>query len=254
MKINRMSLTKPLKREVLAYFAIAGLGACVSTPPQSLPPKVEFSQQMDVQKSDQVHQLPPEQTVGGKDDVLTEEPELTGPLAEQANQPESCGKRTSKTKQSLLAESSDCYQVKTGAKNQGRGMGRCEPQSLPYARCRSGINSCNLGSENGPLTWFSCEKKAGNTSPDPKSGSVLILGSIGKHNMKTGHVMFVESVSPLTSSSSKLILSHTNYDRRCSKETKIEAVYNRPAMTLDIRTGAWKGWGSDLKVAGFILR
>jgi len=247
----------PLKLGVLACLVIAGLSACVSTP-QPPSPKAELSQQADALKSEPDRHLASGQTTANDGvDASAEEPELadasTANQQEEPSTPESCGEKDSKIKQSLLPESS-CYQSKTSAKKQGRGMGRCEPQSLPYARCRSGINSCNLGHENGPLTWFSCEKKAGNTSPEPKSGSVLILGSIGKHRMTTGHVMYVESVSPLTASSSKLILSHTNYDRRCSKETKIEAIYNRSAMTMDIKTGAWKEWGSDLKVAGFIVR
>lgn len=149
-----------------------------------------------------------------------------------------------------------CYSLKPGGglKHQGRRSGRCEPQSLPYARCRSGIKSCNNGYENGPLTWFACEKKAGNTGAEAKAGTILILAANSKRKMTTGHVMYVEGVSPLSPSTCKLILSHTNYDRKCSKETKIEAIYNRKAMTIDIRSGAWKAWGQNLKVAGFILR
>lgn len=150
-----------------------------------------------------------------------------------------------------------CYQLRPGgtAKRHGkRSGGRCEPQSLPYARCRSGIRSCNNGYENGPLTWFACEKKAGNTGSEARAGTVLILAANNRRKMNTGHVMYVEGVTPLSPARCKLSLSHTNYDRKCSKETKIEATYDRQKMTIDIHSGAWKAWGQELKVAGFILR
>ena len=129
--------------------------------------------------------------------------------------------------------------------------GRCEPQSLTYARQRSGIMRSRTGRENGPLTWFSSERKLGKTSGEPVPGSVLILGAQG-HGMPTGHVAYVEKVYPDGDSSYRIVFSHTNYDRRCSLETGIEALYNSSAMTLDIFSGAWKAWGSGLRVAGFI--
>lgn len=131
--------------------------------------------------------------------------------------------------------------------------GRCEPQSLPFARCRSGISSCCLGGENGPLTWFACEKKQGNTDLIPREGSVLILG-VNCHKMPTGHVAYVEKVVKAAPPEYRIIFSHTNYDRECSLETNIEAAYNSSTKTLDIYNGAWKGWGKKLPVAGFILR
>lgn len=151
----------------------------------------------------------------------------------------------------------DCYDLrpagKTGKKRAGKSGGRCEPQSLPYARCRSGIMSCRNGPENSPVTWFSCEKKNSNTSDEPLPGSVLILGVDRGHRMPTGHVAYVEDVIPVGPSSYRLILSHTNYDRKCSLETRIETLYHRETQTLDVLSGAWKSWGRRLKVAGFIL-
>ena len=252
---------KSLEHKVLAGLIVVGLGACVSTP-QPLPPRAELSQQTEPQVSVQGSIIPGEddgQRFNDGASMARATAEIESSLLEQAKQSEplavaSSEKKLVKAKKCQPAASSDCYRLSPGAKKSSRGAGRCEPQSLPYARCRSGIRTCNLGNENGPLTWFSCEKKAGNTSPDPKPESVLILGSINKHRMPTGHVLYVESVFPLTSSSAKLILSHTNFDRKCSKETKIEATYNRSAMTLDILSGAWKAWGHDLKVAGFVLR
>lgn len=130
--------------------------------------------------------------------------------------------------------------------------GRCEPQSLTYARQRSGIMRSRTGPENGPLTWFASEKRLGMTSDHPVAGSVLILGADRGHGMATGHVAYVEQASPSGPSRYRLLFSHTNYDRRCSLETNIEAVYNSSAKTLDIFSGAWQPWGRGLKVAGFI--
>jgi hypothetical protein len=235
---------KTLTIKVFTCFLVVGLGACVSTTQPESP------------KTEQVTQATSTADINGEASTPQTSP---SPQDGQTKQPEpspnaQCEKNETNPPNRQLTESTSCYHFTPGAKKKGRGTGRCEPQSLPYARCRSGIKTCNLGNENSPLNWFACEKKIGNTSADPKPGSVLILGSILKHKMKTGHVMYVESVLPLTASRSELILSHTNYDRNCSKETKIKATYNRPAMTIDIHTGAWKAWGQDLKVAGFILR
>lgn len=149
----------------------------------------------------------------------------------------------------------ECYQRTTsGAKQAKKKTRRCEPQSLPFARCRSGIlNSCCQGRENGPLTWFACEKREGDTSQVPQANSILILGA-NKHNMPTGHVAYVEKVVQAEPPTYRIIFSHTNYDRQCSLETDIEATYNSDTKTLDIFTGAWKDWGKKLPVAGFILR
>ncbi|OGQ98080.1 MAG: hypothetical protein A2521_07175 [Deltaproteobacteria bacterium RIFOXYD12_FULL_57_12] len=133
------------------------------------------------------------------------------------------------------------------------GKGRCEPQSIPYCRCRSDIDTCRLGHENGPLTWFACEEKRGNTSSEPRPGSILVLAANSRRGMPTGHTFYVEAVYPEGTSTYRLILSHTNHDRKCSLEIGTEALYDRTAMTLDMLTGAWKNWGRGLRLAGFIL-
>jgi hypothetical protein len=138
-----------------------------------------------------------------------------------------------------------CYRRTTG-------RGRCEPQCLPYTRCRSGIDSCRTGHENGPVTWFQCEQSRGNTSLQPGDGTILVLGR-NKHNMPTGHTLYVERVAPRDDGRYDLVLSHTNYDRRCNLETNVAAVYDKDAKTIDMQTGNWAAWGRDLKVAGFIL-
>jgi hypothetical protein len=149
----------------------------------------------------------------------------------------------------------ECYHLQPAAsQKKKKKVGRCEPQSLPFARCRSGISSCCLGWNNGPLTWFACEKQHRNTSLVPSSNSVLILAANRRNNMPTGHVAYVEKVIAKKAPHYRLIFSHTNYDRKCSLETNIEAEYNSSTRTLDILSGAWKDWGKELPVAGFILK
>ncbi len=148
----------------------------------------------------------------------------------------------------------ECFQLRPGSGGGKQATARrCEPQSLPFARCRSGIDSCRLGHENGPLTWFACEQRRGNTSLTPRSGSILILAANTRRKMPTGHVAYVEQAIPQSGTIYRLVFSHTNYDRKCSLETNIEATYDSAARTLDIHGGAWQAWGKGLPVAGFIL-
>ena len=148
----------------------------------------------------------------------------------------------------------ECFQLRPGGGgNKGAKGRRCEPQSLPFARCRSGIDSCRLGRENSPLAWFACEKQRGNTSLAPRSGSILILAANGRRKMPTGHVAYVEEAVAQSGTVYRLTFTHTNYDRRCSLESNIKATYDSGARTLDIHGGAWGAWGKGLPVAGFIL-
>lgn len=145
----------------------------------------------------------------------------------------------------IAANEAPCYRP-------AAGRGRCEPQCLPYTRCRSGIDSCRTGHENGPVTWFRCEQARGNTSVEPAQGRVMVLGR-NAHNMRTGHTLYVEKVESRSDGRYALTLSHTNYDRRCSLETNMLADYDPKAQTIDVQSGKWEAWGRDLKVAGFIL-
>jgi hypothetical protein len=148
----------------------------------------------------------------------------------------------------------ECFQLRPGSGGSKKAKARrCEPQSLPFARCRSGIASCRIGHENGPLTWFACEKGRGNTSLVPRPGSILILAANGRRKMPTGHVAYVEEVVPQSATVYRLVFTHTNYDRKCSLESNIKATYDSAARTLDIHDGAWGAWGKGLPVAGFIL-
>lgn len=150
----------------------------------------------------------------------------------------------------MLPAESDCYEPLRVSSGKGQ---RCEPQCIPYIRCRSGIDSCRIGYQNGPLTWFACEEDRGNTGLVPQPGSVLILAANSRRKMPTGHGLYVEEVVETAPSLYRLILSHTNYDRRCSIETNVEAVYDQRQRTVDFLSGAWQPWGQDLAVAGFIF-
>lgn len=150
----------------------------------------------------------------------------------------------------ILPPENECYETFRVAAGKGQ---RCEPQCIPYIRCRSGIDSCRIGYQNGPLTWFACEEQRGNTGLVPQPGSVLILAANSRRKMPTGHGLYVEEVVETAPSLYRLILSHTNFDRRCSIETNIEAFYDQRQRTVDFLSGAWHTWGQDLGVAGFIL-
>lgn len=150
----------------------------------------------------------------------------------------------------LMPDDEGCYELRPAGTGKSR---RCEPQCIPYIRCRSGIDSCRIGIENGPLTWFACESRRGNTGLAPQPGSVLILAANARRKMPTGHGLYVEEVIETAPSLYRLILSHTNYDRRCSIETNVEAHFDQRTMTVDFLSGAWRTWGRDLAVAGFIL-
>ena len=130
-------------------------------------------------------------------------------------------------------------------------QGALRAKCLPYTRCRSGITSCRIGHENGPVTWFNCEQARGNTSLTPADGRVLVLGR-NRHNMSTGHTLYVERTEPRGDGRYDLVLSHTNYDRRCNLETNMRAEYDPIAKTIDVRSGKWEPWGRDLRVSGFI--
>jgi hypothetical protein len=132
--------------------------------------------------------------------------------------------------------------------------GRCEPQSLPYARCRTGIMRCQGNCETSPIGWFHCEEKLGKTSARPHDESVMILGDNSRHRMKTGHVFVVEKARDLGGGHWELTLSHTNYDRRCSIETNVQGRYDEHSRVLAMNSGHWSAWGKQLSALGFILK
>ncbi len=130
---------------------------------------------------------------------------------------------------------------------------RCQPQSLIYARCRSGIDNCRLG-DTSPVQWFSCARKQGVTSPQPKAGSVIVLGANRQRGMPTGHPAFVEEACPNGDGTWTLRLSHTNFDRRCNLDQDARVVYCPKTMRARFLTGPWSAWAKNLEVLGFIVR
>lgn len=131
--------------------------------------------------------------------------------------------------------------------------GMCQPQSIPYARCRSHISSCGLGNTS-PVQLFNCEQQRGYTSPIPEAGSLMAIGVNSVHHMSTGHTLYVEEVCPKPDGTYRLRVSHTNYDRQCHLEEDAWVHYDPRTLHADFATGHWAAWGKHLPVQGFILQ
>ncbi|MDR2695314.1 MAG: hypothetical protein LBC79_02920 [Deltaproteobacteria bacterium] len=129
--------------------------------------------------------------------------------------------------------------------------GRCQPQCLIYARCRSGFMSCRLGNTN-PLSWWPCAKGLGLTSQAPVPGSVMLLEKQGDASMRVGHAVYVEEVCALKDGRFLLRVSHANYNRRCSLDLDAKVLYTPRTRTAGFLTGAWAKWAKDLKAFGFV--
>ena len=156
------------------------------------------------------------------------------------------GKKKSKTTtvQSTVPTQKDEYQTTTG---------RCQPQSLIYARCRTGIKTCRLG-DTSPVQWFACAQKNGATTSTPIAGSVMVLAVNSRRGMPTGHPMYVEEVKANKDGTWTLRITHTNYDRKCHLDLDARVLYDPKQMTAAFQSGPWSTWAKDLKTLGFILR
>jgi hypothetical protein len=130
---------------------------------------------------------------------------------------------------------------------------RCQPQSLIYARCRSGINTCRLG-DTSPVQWYSCAKKMGNTTNVPTSGAIMVLDSNSRRKMTTGHPLYVENAEKNRDGTWLLRISHTNYDRQCNLDQDAEVIFDPVKVTASFLSGPWSCWARDLKTLGFITR
>lgn len=131
--------------------------------------------------------------------------------------------------------------------------GRCQPQSLIYARCRTGFMTCRLG-DTSPVQWFACAKKNNSTSATPVTGSVIVLDVNTRRGMPTGHPAYVEAVKKNQDGTWTLRISHTNYDRQCHLDLDTTVLFDPKRMTASFTTGPWGPWAKDLKALGFILR
>lgn len=154
-----------------------------------------------------------------------------------------------------------CYTLQPGAvkakaktrKKSSRSGGCCQPQSLVYARCRSGLDTCRLG-DTSPAQWFDCAGKNGNTTPVPREGSIMVLEGNDRRRMPTGHPVYVEEAVPNGNGSWQLRISHTNYDRQCHLDLDAAVHYDPVRQIASFQSGAWGNWARDLKVLGFIVR
>lgn len=142
---------------------------------------------------------------------------------------------------------------KPGTVKEVRVSGRCQPQSLIYARCRTGIMTCRLG-DTSPVQWFACARGMKNTTATPVAGSVLVLEANRRRGMPTGHPAYVEEVRANGNGTYTLRISHTNYDRKCHLDQDATVLYDPRNMTANFRTGPWAPWANELKALGFILR
>ena len=128
----------------------------------------------------------------------------------------------------------------------------CQPQSLIYARCRSGIAICKLG-DTSPVQWFSCAKKMGNTTSVPAANSIMLLDVNDRRKIYTGHPVYVETTKKNSNGTWLLRVSHTNYDSHCHLDQDASVLFDPAQMTASFQSGPWSCWARDLKVLGFIL-
>jgi hypothetical protein len=151
----------------------------------------------------------------------------------------------------------NCFKLQPGKTTKTKSgkivTGRCQPQCVPYARCRSGIMTCRLG-DTGPVQWFLCARKNKATTSIPKAGSIMVIDVNTRRKMPTGHLGYVEEACPNPDGTWTLRFSHTNYDRKCHLDLDAKVLFNPKTMTATFVTGAWKAWAKDLKISGFILR
>jgi hypothetical protein len=172
---------------------------------------------------------------------------------ESAEEPPCLECETANTEQNRAA----CFKLQPGKTTKTKSgktvTGRCQPQCVPYARCRSGIMTCRLG-DTGPVEWYECARKNKATTLTPTAGSIMVIDVNTRRKMPTGHLGYVEEVCPNPDGTWTLRFSHTNYDRKCHLDLDAKVLFNPKTMTATFLTGAWKAWAKDLKICGFILR
>ncbi|MBZ4684792.1 MAG: hypothetical protein JG774_537 [Desulfomicrobiaceae bacterium] len=158
------------------------------------------------------------------------------------------------------ASNAACFHLVPGAPAQKDKKGKtirpgrmCQPQSLIYARCRSGIMSCRLGNTS-PEAWFACAAKAGNTTTTPQAGAVMVLASTKARKIFTGHPVYVEKACREPNGTWSLTISHTNYDRQCHLDRNAHVTFDPKTMTATFHSGPWATWAKGLQVRGFIVR
>ncbi len=154
--------------------------------------------------------------------------------------------KTSKTTQTTKSTA-------TAAPTVERSVGLCQPQSLIYARCRTGIKTCQMG-DTSPVQWFACARKNGATSATPVAGSVIVIDTHKERRIYTGHPAYVEEVHRNADGTWTLRISHTNYDRKCHLDQDAQVLFDPRTMTATFQSGPWAPWAHRLRVLGFIVR
>jgi len=157
-------------------------------------------------------------------------------------------------------ERGKCYKLEPGSVTKVKKgkkfisvKGRCQPQCIPYARCRSGYTSCRLG-DTSPVGWFYCAQKNGDSSNLPIAGSLMVIGVHKDRGMPTGHLGYVEEVCPNADGTYTLRFSHTNYDRQCHLDLDAKVIFNPKKMEANFVSGYWQVWAKNLKILGFITK
>jgi len=221
------------------------LSACAKTAPQ--PSQPAPAQNGSVTS---IPETPPAAQIPGPALEPEAEPE---PKPDSAEEPPCLECETVSSDQ----DRADCFKLQPGKTTKTKSgktvTGRCQPQCVPYARCRSGIMTCRLG-DTGPVEWYECARKNKATTLTPTAGSIMVIDVNTRRKMPTGHLGYVEEVCPNPDGTWTLRFSHTNYDRKCHLDLDAKVLFNPKTMTATFLTGAWKAWARDLKIRGFILR
>lgn len=249
----------------LLFFA----AGCTKTPPPSetqLPPpqnqqSASFAQDKNNVSTDTAIESGQDGCAAGCPDART--------IRESERRRASCfhlqpGRTVTITKESQKTHSAAKITKKKGQKTKSKTVtapmkkvhqttGRCQPQSLIYARCRTGVQTCRLG-DTSPVQWFACARKNKATTSIPRAGSVMVLDVNTRRGMPTGHPAYVEEVKANKDGTWTLRISHTNYDRKCHLDLDAKVLYHPKQMTASFQSGPWGPWAKELKTLGFILR
>lgn len=226
-------------------FILSMLSGCAKTVPQpSQPARMQGESVTNIPQTPLAEEIPkPSAPPQAK----------PGPKPESAEEPPCLECETVSPDQNRA----DCFKLKPGktTKNsKGKTVtGRCQPQCIPYARCRSGIMTCRLG-DTSPVQWFQCARKNKATTSIPKAGSIMVIDVNARRKMSTGHLGYVEEACPNRDGTWTLRFSHTNYDRKCHLDLDAKVLFNPKTMTASFLSGHWKTWAKDLKILGFVLR
>ena len=237
---------------LLALFAINACAVKQNTPPAPLPASEETAIMADITGFDaaQDGQIVIEQCKKANNGISRDQCYRNSATLQNITANEPPQRKTTKTVKQTSTTASGKKIEKT---RKVVVKGRCQPQCLIYARCRSGFMSCRLGNTN-PLSWWPCAKAQGLTSQIPVPGSVMLLEKQEDSRMRlgVGHAVYVEEVCTLKNGQFLLRVSHANYDKRCSLDLDAKVLYNHQTRTANFLSGAWKKWAKSLKAFGFV--